>query len=229
MYLNLSALLHALHIRSSKFLFHAIYLSSTGLFHLKRFFSYSTCISPITRSLRSCLLYYAPVSSNPARLSTDFRSLWQMVGVPSPALSRLSRVPGPLVATTHFKHGIPREKQQLASASFSTVQSADPSSSVLSLKWTSVRFIGDGDRHIKVAHMTHKPRPELWGSAVYRTSIQGTCKLRLGKPRSFFLKCARDHFLSGSVVFYLDKYQAHTKSPSPDIRMTQGSTTRDWG
>ena len=30
-----------LHIRSSKFFFHAIYLSSTGLFHLKRFFSYS--------------------------------------------------------------------------------------------------------------------------------------------------------------------------------------------
>ena len=27
------------HIRSSKFLFHAIYLSSTGLFHLKWFFS----------------------------------------------------------------------------------------------------------------------------------------------------------------------------------------------
>ena len=33
-----------MHIRSSKFLFHAFYLSSTGLFHLKRFFSYSVSV-----------------------------------------------------------------------------------------------------------------------------------------------------------------------------------------
>ena len=63
-------------------------------------------------------------------------------------------------------------------------------------------------------------------------SKQGTVKLRLGKTPSFFHEVWRDHFLSGSVVFHLDKYQDHTKSPSPDVRMPhifQGSTTRyEW-
>ena len=58
-------------------------------------------------------------------------------------------------------------------------------------------------------------------SALFFTiiGIKGTVKLRLGKTPSFFHEVWRDHFLSGSVVFHLDKYQDHTKSPSPDVRM----------
>ena len=42
-----------------------------------------------------------------------------------------------------------------------------------------------------------------------------------------FLEVWRGHLLTGSIVFHLDKYQDHTKSPSPDVRMPpilQGST-----
>ena len=34
-----------------------------------------------------------------------------------------------------------------------------------------------------------------------------------------FLEVWRGHLLTGSIVFHLDKYQDHTESPSPDVRM----------
>ena len=101
-----------------------------------------------------------------------------MTRVPSPALSRLPR--GHLSPQTHFKHGISREKQQLASASFSVVQRADPgpqSSRWIELLSTYNRW--QGLPPVTSSHHRWLTNTEFWGSAVCPNGFfcKGTCDI----------------------------------------------------
>ena len=132
---------------------------------LSTFLAFYTRICPTSNSL-DCLLSLNIMNlccprSNPARLSTDFWSLWQMTRVPSPALSRMPR--GHL-SPQHILNMESLEKNnnwRLLHSPLFRVQTPGPQSS----RWNELLFTyrWQGPPPVTSSHHRWLTNTEFWG------------------------------------------------------------------